>query len=90
MDMGAYVLIINAEKVAVTGKKYYQKLYRRHPTPQPGTLKTETFRDLQQVLSTFSYTLVLYLLAPSCSDQVAANEHDCSSLTLVSPAEDAA
>ena len=50
MDMGAYVLIINAEKVAVTGKKFYQKLYRSHPTPQPGTLKTETFRDLQQVL----------------------------------------
>lgn len=48
MDMGAYVIVINAEKVTVTGKKYHQKLYRSHPTAQPGTLKTETFRDLQK------------------------------------------
>jgi large subunit ribosomal protein L13 len=29
IDMGAYVVVINAEKVGVTGKKSSQKLYRR-------------------------------------------------------------
>ena len=28
--MGDYVIIVNAEKVAVTGKKLEQKMYRRH------------------------------------------------------------
>ena len=30
VDMGDYVIIVNAEKVAVTGKKLTQKIYRRH------------------------------------------------------------
>lgn len=30
VDMGDYVIIVNAEKVAVTGKKLEQKMYRRH------------------------------------------------------------
>ena len=29
-DMGDYVIIVNAEKIAVTGKKLEQKMYRRH------------------------------------------------------------
>lgn len=29
-DMGDYVIIVNAEKVAVTGKKLEQKMYRHH------------------------------------------------------------
>ena len=49
MDMGGYVIIVNAEKVTVTGKKFTDKLYRSHPTARPGTLKTETFKQLQQV-----------------------------------------
>ena len=49
MDMGGYVIIINADKVAVTGKKFDDKLYRSHPTSKPGTLKTETFKQLNQV-----------------------------------------
>jgi len=30
MDMGDYVIVINAEKIAVTGKKETDKVYRRH------------------------------------------------------------
>lgn len=47
MDMGAYVIIINAEKVTVTGRKYDDKLYRRVNVGRPGSMKVETFKDLQ-------------------------------------------
>ncbi|TVR10309.1 MAG: 50S ribosomal protein L13 [Phormidium sp. GEM2.Bin31] len=46
MDVGDFVIIINAEKVAVTGKKSSQKLYRRH-SGRPGGMKVETFAKLQ-------------------------------------------
>ncbi|MDM9382228.1 50S ribosomal protein L13 [Chlorogloeopsis sp. ULAP01] len=46
MDTGDFVIVINAEKVAVTGKKRSQKLYRRH-SGRPGGMKTETFAKLQ-------------------------------------------
>ncbi len=46
MDTGDFVIVINAEKVEVTGKKRTQKLYRRH-SGRPGGMKTETFAKLQ-------------------------------------------
>lgn len=46
MDVGDFVIIINAEKVSVTGKKRTQKLYRRH-SGRPGGMKIETFAKLQ-------------------------------------------
>lgn len=46
-DVGDFVVIVNAEKVAVTGKKVEQKLYRRH-TGYPGGLKTVTMSELQK------------------------------------------
>lgn len=46
MDTGDFVIVINAEKVAVTGKKRSQKVYRRH-SGRPGGMKTETFAKLQ-------------------------------------------
>lgn len=46
MDTGDFVIIINAEKIEVTGKKRSQKLYRRH-SGRPGGMKTETFAQLQ-------------------------------------------
>ena len=45
---GAYVIVINAEKVAIGGRKAQQKMYYRH-SGQPGGLKTETFEHLQKV-----------------------------------------
>ncbi|KAK4795430.1 hypothetical protein SAY86_013424 [Trapa natans] len=47
VDMGAFVIVVNAEKVAVSGKKRTQKLYRRH-SGRPGGMKVETFNQLQQ------------------------------------------
>jgi large subunit ribosomal protein L13 len=46
MDTGDFVIVINAEKVVVTGKKRSQKLYRRH-SGRPGGMKIETFDQLQ-------------------------------------------
>jgi large subunit ribosomal protein L13 len=46
MDTGDFVIVVNAEKVAVTGKKREQKLYRRH-SGRPGGMKVETFEKLQ-------------------------------------------
>ena len=46
MDTGDFVIIVNAEKIEVTGKKRSQKLYRRH-SGRPGGMKTETFEKLQ-------------------------------------------
>jgi len=37
-DMGDHVVVINAEKVKMTGRKWQQKVYRRHST-KPGSLK---------------------------------------------------
>eukprot|EP00252_Welwitschia_mirabilis_P004956 TRINITY_DN1530_c0_g1_i1.p1 TRINITY_DN1530_c0_g1~~TRINITY_DN1530_c0_g1_i1.p1 ORF type:complete len:253 (+),score=45.76 TRINITY_DN1530_c0_g1_i1:80-838(+) len=47
MDMGSYVIVVNAEKVAVSGNKRTQKLYRRH-SGRPGGMKVETFDQLQK------------------------------------------
>jgi len=41
MDAGDYLVVVNAEKIAVTGKKLTDKLYHRF-TGYIGNLKTET------------------------------------------------
>lgn len=46
MDTGDFVIVVNAEKVVVTGNKANQKLYRRH-SGRPGGMKVETFNQLQ-------------------------------------------
>ena len=46
MDVGDFVIVVNAEKVEVTGKKRSQKLYRHH-SGRPGGMKTETFAKVQ-------------------------------------------
>jgi large subunit ribosomal protein L13 len=49
LDTGDFVVIVNAEKVDVTGKKRTQKVYRRH-SGRPGGMKTESFEKLQSRL----------------------------------------
>lgn len=44
IDCGDYVIVVNAEKVRVTGLKLDQKAYYRH-SGYPGGLKTVTLRD---------------------------------------------
>ena len=46
-DGGDYVIVINAEKIRVTGKKFTDKKYYKHSL-YPGGLKTQTFKQLLQ------------------------------------------
>jgi len=45
IDVGDHVIVINAEKIRVTGAKPEQKMYR-HYTGFPGGLREESFRKL--------------------------------------------
>jgi large subunit ribosomal protein L13 len=46
-DSGDFVIVINAEKIAVTGKKQEGKIYYSH-SQYPGGLKSETLGGLLQ------------------------------------------
>jgi large subunit ribosomal protein L13 len=46
IDDGDNVVVLNAEKVELSGKKWTQKLYRRH-NQYPGNLKTETAEQVR-------------------------------------------
>jgi large subunit ribosomal protein L13 len=45
VDMGAVVVIINADKTVLTGMKPKYKVYFSHPTPRPGSMKARTFEE---------------------------------------------
>lgn len=45
MDMGDYIVVINAKEVRVTGNKAKDKVYYSH-SGYPGSLKTTTFEKL--------------------------------------------
>jgi large subunit ribosomal protein L13 len=45
IDTGDFVVVINAEKISVSGNKREDKLYRRH-SGYPGGLKTRTLNDM--------------------------------------------
>jgi large subunit ribosomal protein L13 len=45
VDTGDFVVVVNAEKVVVTGRKAEQKVYRRH-SGYPGGLKTTTYEQM--------------------------------------------
>lgn len=47
MDMGDHIVVINAEKVRVTGRKAEQKVYHRH-TGYPGGIRTTRYSQLMQ------------------------------------------
>jgi len=47
MDVGDHVVIINADKIRVTGKKASTKRYYRH-TGYPGGLRSDSFEQLMQ------------------------------------------
>ena len=47
LDTGDFVVIINAEKIRITGNKAKQKLYYRH-SGYPGGLKSISFEKMMQ------------------------------------------
>lgn len=46
IDTGDYIVVINVEKINVTGKKRTDKMYYRH-TGYIGNLKSATFNEMQ-------------------------------------------
>lgn len=46
VDTGDYIVVINAEKITVTGRKFKEKVYYRH-SGFPGGIKSITFDKLQ-------------------------------------------
>ncbi|MCT4594526.1 MAG: 50S ribosomal protein L13 [Anaeromicrobium sp.] len=47
VDTGDNVIVINAEKIKVTGKKFENKMYRHH-TGYVGNLKEFTFKEMME------------------------------------------
>jgi large subunit ribosomal protein L13 len=45
MDVGDFVIVVNADKIRVTGNKLDQKIYYRH-SGYPGGIKSRTLREL--------------------------------------------
>ncbi len=45
LDVGDYVIVVNAEKVAVTGGKQEKKMYYRH-SGYPGGFRQTVFKDM--------------------------------------------
>jgi large subunit ribosomal protein L13 len=45
-NIGDYIIVINAKKIKISGKKNKQKIYMRH-SGRPGGKKIETFEDLK-------------------------------------------
>lgn len=46
VDTGDYIIVTNAEKVTVTGRKFKDKMYHHH-TGFPGGIKSVTFEKMQ-------------------------------------------
>ena len=46
LDTGDYIIVVNAEKIVLTGQKAKTKLYYSH-SGRPGGMKTKTFLHLQ-------------------------------------------
>ena len=47
LDMGDHVIVVNADKVAVTGRKEERKVYYRH-TGYPGGIRTTSYREMME------------------------------------------
>ena len=55
VDTGDHVIILNADKVILTGKKLDQKFYRRH-SGYPGGLKETSYKTLMETKSDLAVT----------------------------------
>jgi len=51
VDLGNFVIVLNASKIEISGKKEIQKLYYRN-SQRPGNLKSETFKQLKNRIPT--------------------------------------
>jgi len=63
VDTGDYVIVINAEKAVLTGKKLDQKLYRHHSF-YPGGLKETPYREVMAKKPEFAFTEAVRRMLP--------------------------
>ena len=63
VDTGDYVIIINAEKVVLTGKKLDQKMMRHH-SGYPGGLKETPYRVVMQKKPEFAFEEAVRRMLP--------------------------
>ena len=64
VDTGDFVIVINAEKVVLTGKKLDQKMLRHH-TLYPGGLKEMPYRKAMAIKSDFVFYEAVRRMLPS-------------------------
>lgn len=62
-EVGDYVVVVNADKIAVSGNKAQDKLYHRH-SGYPGGLKTVTFEKLLERRPTSPLELAIKGMLP--------------------------
>ena len=63
VDCGDYIIVVNCDKLVLTGRKLDQKLYRYH-TGYPGGLKEIKYRKLMQTKSTFAFKEAVRRMLP--------------------------
>ena len=64
VDCGDFVIVINAEKVVLTGKKLDQKLMRKHSL-YPGGLKETPYREVLAKKPEFAFEEAVRRMLPS-------------------------
>ena len=62
-DMGDHVIILNAAKVVLTGRKLDQKIYRTH-TGYPGGIRETSYRQLMQKKPAFAVSEAIRCMMP--------------------------
>jgi large subunit ribosomal protein L13 len=63
VDVGDFVVVVNADGVVVTGKKAEQKVYRRH-SGYPGALKTTSYERMMERRPTEVLRKAVYGMMP--------------------------
>jgi len=63
VDVGDFVVVVNAEKVVVTGRKTEQKVYRRH-SGYPGGMKETSYEQMLERRPTEILRKAVYGMMP--------------------------
>jgi large subunit ribosomal protein L13 len=63
VDTGDYVIVVNADKLVLTGNKLDQKMYYRH-SGYPGGLKKTSYRDMMQKKPELAFTEAVRRMLP--------------------------
>ena len=63
VDTGDYVIVVNTDKIVLTGKKLDKKFYYRN-TGYPGGLRATKYRDLMATKSDFAFYRAVERMLP--------------------------